>query len=575
LLQYNRNNSGTGGNILRRSVQSKNQPAGNSQVRHASFQADALDGYVPVLLQASLMPEEADDWYAGVQDYSQDGSWQAPFIPQEQDWALREEPAPVYHGQPPESARRNRSGWWSVLAFASLLAIGISIYSAYQAYQANPGFQTKLRAMARKAFFNGIEIDGQSVGGMTMEQVLAQSLQREANINPLLNLRLQVDELVYRITGSEIPFQRNTAQVIEEAWSIGRQGFAWGLNSGITPFEIRWKHAQQTAREKAYFSTQFSYDFADVQALAQSIAAQINNEPINAVIQEFNFTSKEFKVTRDVPGRFLQASDIATVVKQALDNGRYDAQLAMQSASVLPKVSSVALQNSFTKLSSFSTKTDSNEDRNNNIALAAQYISNKTVMPGEVFSFNAATGQRTIQKGFRGAPAIQGGVLIDDVGGGVCQVSSTLFNAAAIAGMHIVERDPHAWPVSYLDSGLDATVNWPNLDFKFRNDNETPVFIIAYYKNRAIHVEFYGMLSAPGESVRLEATLISATDPPNEPIMQPNPILPFGTSKELKKARTGYVVETYRVFLRNGQEYRREKLFTSNYKMVQQVIEYN
>jgi len=187
----------------------------------------------------------------------------------------------------------------------------------------------------------------------------------------------------------------------------------------------------------------------------------------------------------------------------------------------------------------------------------------------------ARVGQRTPEKGYRGAPAIQGGVLIDDVGGGVCQVSSTLFCAAAGAGMAIVERTAHAWPVSYLDKGLDATVNWPGLDLKFKNNQDTPVFIIAQYENRKLTIEFHGMLSAPGEGIFLEARLISSQPPPSEPLLQHNPNLPYGTRKELKEARTGYVVDTYRVYTRNGSEYRREKLFTSKYRMVQQVIEYN
>ena len=249
--------------------------------------------------------------------------------------------------------------------------------------------------------------------------------------------------------------------------------------------------------------------------------------------------------------------------------------ILLSATPVLPRVSSVDLRNSFTCLSSFSTKTTSNQDRNHNIALAAQAINNTTLMPGETFSFNGTVGQRTPEKGYRGAPAIQGGVLIDDVGGGVCQVSSTLFCAAAGAGMAIVERTAHAWPVSYLDKGLDATVNWPGLDLKFKNNQDTPVFIIAQYENRKLTIEFHGMLSAPGEGIFLEARLISSQPPPSEPLLQHNPNLPYGTRKELKEARTGYVVDTYRVYTRNGSEYRREKLFTSKYRMVQQVIEYN
>jgi len=141
--------------------------------------------------------------------------------------------------------------------------------------------------------------------------------------------------------------------------------------------------------------------------------------------------------------------------------------------------------------------------------------------------------------------------------------------------MSIVDRSPHAWPVSYLDRGLDAAVNWPNLDFKFKNDQQTPVFIIAQYQKRTLTIEFYGLMSGPGESIALETQLISTTKPPREPAFQQNVNLPAGTQKELKKARTGYVVDTYRVYLRDGREYRREKLFTSKYRMVQQLIEFN
>ena len=164
---------------------------------------------------------------------------------------------------------------------------------------------------------------------------------------------------------------------------------------------------------------------------------------------------------------------------------------------------------------------------------------------------------------------------MDEVGGGVCQVSSTLFNAAAMANMTILTRYPHTWPSNYVDKGRDATVNWPNLDFQFRNDSGSPVFIVAFYQNRKCTVELYGATPGAGQSIALATKIVSTTYPPQEALYQQNPLLPPGTVQELKKARTGYVVETYRVYQRNGAEYKRELLCTSTYKMIQQVIEYN
>ena len=139
----------------------------------------------------------------------------------------------------------------------------------------------------------------------------------------------------------------------------------------------------------------------------------------------------------------------------------------------------------------------------------------------------------------------------------------------------ITTREPHAWPSNYVDMGLDATVNWPNLDFAFRNDTGNPVFIAAGFSGRTLTVELYGRVTDPSESIVLQTELIATTQPPAEPEYRQNTSLLPGTRQEVKKARTGYQVDTYRVYLRDGLQYRREKLFTSKYPMIRQLIEYN
>ena len=122
------------------------------------------------------------------------------------------------------------------------------------------------------------------------------------------------------------------------------------------------------------------------------------------------------------------------------------------------------------------------------------------MLPHETFSFNQATGERTAAKGYKEAAAISGGTTRDEIGGGVCQTSSTLFNAVARANLEIIERNPHAWPSNYVEKGFDATVNWPGLDFKFKNNTDWPVFIVAGYSNQKVTVNIYGMhLGAGGE----------------------------------------------------------------------------
>jgi vancomycin resistance protein YoaR len=292
-------------------------------------------------------------------------------------------------------------------------------------------------------------------------------------------------------------------------------------------------------------------------------------------VATFDFASRSFTFTEDRQGAKLDADALYRKIADLLDRQQYTATVSMESEPITPRVTRAELMNTFARVSTYTTQTTSDASRNNNINLACQAVTGTAVMPGETFSFNQATGQRTLEKGYLMAAAISGGTTVDEVGGGVCQVSSTLFNAAAMADLTILKRSPHTWPSNYVEKGRDATVNWPTLDFAFRNDRDTPVFIVAYYRQRECTVEIYGCSLGSGNSITLETQLISVTEPPVEAIYEQNPELPPGTVQEKKKPRTGYAVDTYRVYRHNGVEYRREKLCTSNYQMIQQVIEYN
>ncbi len=459
-----------------------------------------------------------------------------------------------------------------IVCLALLAAMGFFVLTASQAQDA---FNEKLAFLQRDTFFEGVSVDGIPLGGLRPDEAAQKLLQSADRLDESLNLQIQVDGRNYQVPADRIPFTRNSRAQLAAAWALGRQGFAWGIGSDKTPFDIRWEHTRHVAATRPDYRTASTYDKADVRRVADLIASQVDRDPIIAVIASFDFNTKAFTVTQDVPGAKLDSQALYQLVCDALDAGKRNETIRLDATPILPQVTSVELQNSFKRLSQFSTSTTADEKRNTNILLAARKISGSTVMPGETFSFNKATGERTADKGYQMAPAIAYGVTSDEIGGGVCQVSSTLFNAAALADMSIVSRTPHAWPSNYIDKGLDATVNWPGLDLVFRNDKAAPVFIVASYAKRQVTVEIYGMSTGPGESIRLETELISQIPPPGEPSYVQNPLLAPGTQQELKKARTGYTVDTFRVYLLNGVPYRRDKLFTSTYAMVQAVIEYN
>ncbi|MEC5425155.1 VanW family protein [Virgibacillus sp. C22-A2] len=138
----------------------------------------------------------------------------------------------------------------------------------------------------------------------------------------------------------------------------------------------------------------------------------------------------------------------------------------------------------------------SNEERSHNIYLATKAINNYVIFPGEVFSFNDVVGERTKERGYKRAPVIVKGELAEDIGGGICQVSSTLFNAVDLRGIQIVERYAHSRSVPYVPEGRDATVSWWGPDFVFRNMYNQPLLIRANSDNGKMLIQLYTSASA-------------------------------------------------------------------------------
>ena len=145
-------------------------------------------------------------------------------------------------------------------------------------------------------------------------------------------------------------------------------------------------------------------------------------------------------------------------------------------------------------LGDYTTRYDaSNRNRSNNIALASNKIDGTVIMPGETFSYNQIVGKRTIEAGYKEAGAYAGGKVVQEVGGGICQVSSTLYNAVLYANLEIVERSNHYFETSYVDSGRDATVSWGTVDLKFKNNRTYPIKVEAISKNGVCKIAIKGI----------------------------------------------------------------------------------
>ena len=519
------------------------------------------------------------------------------------------QPAPVPAKQKRNNARqggngrrRRRGGWRAYgyvavicLSLAGIFALGIMMMPQMAGYfwrdfgnyafingellRYDPEIVTTYKQyrsyMDRDVIYPGIFIDGVHVGDMTIEEAREALGGTQVTLDDAFSVTVALGNMTWTLDPSNVPATRDLGNVLEKAYAIGRSNTTEIQTTMRTPFRERADAAVALRQDGINLTTTASYDKEAVKKMVSEIAAYVTRDPINAQIQSFDYNTRTFTFTESQPGVTIDQEKLYQQLTAALDRWEKGVTVTAEPIIAEPEITTAEISQKFTLIAAYTTKTTSESNRNTNIRLACEAINGTALMPGQTFSFNEATGQRTTAKGYKSAGAIAAGQSIEEVGGGICQVSSTIFNAVARANLEITSRSPHAWPSTYVNIGEDATVNWPNLDFKFTNNTNSPIFLITYYKDRQMSAEIWGLSLGDGVTIDLESTITKTTKPPSEPKYVYNPELEYGMSETTVKARTGYVVETYKVWYKDGVETSRELMHKSTYKSYQQVIEYN
>ena len=514
------------------------------------------------------------------------------------DFDRFESHTPVKNTRPKYKRKeKHRGAWAAVIVFCLLLLAGMAIAIVPQMTGVRYKFLPNLAFVngnliiqdgGREDFFDecrkevytgkiypGVYIDDEHVGGLTKEEAIRKISSLHNDAAGAFDITVSVGNESWHVNSERVPVSRNTEEIVEKAWAVGRSNTS-GLKGGaVTPFQ---EHVNQVADLRTHpstFATKQDYDHEALRNLTDGIVNYVNRDPVNSMVYSFDFNTKTFTFTDDQPGARIDPDQLYAQLTQELDSGTTQKELRVVPEKVIADLTKAELMNSFGLISAYTTNTTKDKNRNTNIELSARAISGITVQPGEIFSFNGATGERTAAKGYKEAPAISGGQSKDEVGGGVCQTSSTLFNAVVRADLEIIERNAHAWPSSYIEKGFDATVNWPGLDFKFRNNTNQPIFIVAGYSNRQVTVNIYGMSLGPGVKIDLESELVRTLPQPEGINYVINTSLAPGETKKTVTGRKGYEVNTWKVWYQGNREIKREVLFKTTYKAYQETVEYN
>ena len=514
------------------------------------------------------------------------------------DFDRFEQPIPIRDERPKYRRREKHRVAWAVTAVFCLLllaAMGVAVLPQLTGirYRFLPNlafangnlirldsgrqdaFDLNRREIYTDRIYPGVYIDNVQVGGMTKGEAVEAVRKVHEDVSSSFDIVIAVGNENWHVNSERVPVSRNIEEVVEKAFASGRGNSASLAGNAATPFEERVSQASAMRSNPVTFATKQDYDHDALRALTDGIVNYVNRDPVNSTVHSFDFKTQTFTFTDDRPGARIDPDDLYSQVAELLDDGVTKKELRIVPEKILAEVTKTELMNRFGLISAYTTTTTSDGKRNTNIQLSAEAISGKTVLPGEIFSFNAATGERTAAKGYQEAPAISGGQSKDEVGGGVCQTSSTLFNAVARADLEIIERNPHAWPSHYIEKGFDATVNWPGLDFKFKNNTDWPVFIIAGYSKRKVTVNIYGMSLGSDVRIDLESEVVRTIPKPEGTNYVINTSLAPGESKKTVTGRQGYEVNTWKVWYQGNREIKREILFKTTYKAYQETIEYN
>jgi len=394
------------------------------------------------------------------------------------------------------------------------------------------------------------------VSDLTKEEAV-QKLEKSYNyrIQETL-LALVCDNKIWNLKNTDIDLIYDFNEAVDEAYSIGRKGNI--INRYIDSITARFVENNIILK--------FSYNEEKLINIINDIADEVNRNSVDATIE---IKSGKIVITDDIVGLTLQKDKAIEMVKRSIEeNDNSNIELPVEVKE--PEVKRTDLENIKDKLGEYTTKFNAaNTSRTFNISLATKTVSGLIIKPGEIFSLNKIIGSKLEEKGYKMAKVIINNEYVDGIGGGLCQISTTLYNAALLSNLKIVERRNHSIPSDYVALGRDATLSGDYIDMKFENNSKYPIYIYGEVKGNRLTFSIFGKNENPNKSIEIRTSVVRRIEPDIKIIEDDT--LPAGTEIIEKDARTGYVVKSYRVILENGKEVFVEPLYTDTYRVSDEV----
>lgn len=406
-------------------------------------------------------------------------------------------------------------------------------------------------AVPSNRFYDNTRINGVDVTGMEKSEVANMISSKLLNEKEDVSIKLTFKNKEWQFTGSDFTNNSDIFPIIEQTFEKGRSG------------SIVEKIATVRKIKSKGFDTNISYRaiLGGFDESINSVIEEINKSPINQSI--------EFKpdATEDEMFKIIEGSTGILVDKDSLYQKIDEAFLNSKNISIEVPVIEVDYQKKGedlllnTKLrSSFSTSYASSQaGRKDNIKIALSAFNGMVVEPGQVVSFNEVTGAKTPEKGYKKAKIILNGVYVEGYGGGVCQASTTLYNALILSDIDIEEVHPHSLPVAYVPLAFDAMVSEGYADLRFKNNLEYPIYIKAWGDGEKARVSVYGALLDEGYEIKRKSEFVEVLPHSGDMIIKDtkgeysNKITYVGEYLRIKSPQEGYRSKAYIDYYKDGE----------------------
>lgn len=356
-------------------------------------------------------------------------------------------------------------------------------------------------------------------------------------------------ESSYQIGEDSITITKGTAGVVADVETLTSQ-VEEQIDSGAWPQETQVDCATLTS---------------DIAALdLQAIYDEVYVEPKDATLDK----EQDYAIVDSVTG----VSFDREAAQAALDEAEPGSQVTVELVYTQPEITTDFLREHLfaDRLGSYSTNVSGSSGRRSNVQLSAEFCNGTILLPGETFSYNDVVGQRTKARGFSEAPAYSNGQTVQEVGGGICQTSSTLYAACLYANLEITQRVNHSYASSYIGLGMDATVSWGGPDYQFTNNTDYPIKVVGSYSGGKVTMSIYGTKT---DDITVEITSETLETIPWSTKKEKDSSLDEGESKVITTPYTGYKVQTYRkLYDGAGNLISSEPEAYSNYRKRDKVI---